>query len=63
MVNVLFFDGHVEMLARNHLPWYVNESADNLGFWMSEVGSAGLAVYAKDALQGGFSTPYWRVDQ
>jgi prepilin-type processing-associated H-X9-DG protein len=60
--NVLFFDGHVEMLLRYHLPWYANDDP-NMRFVMSAPGAAYLASYGTYASAGGFYRPYYRVDQ
>ena len=46
MVNVLFFDGHVQTLPRITLPWYVGDNTDLFPrFDMGEVGSAYLLDY------------------
>ena len=60
LTNVLFFDGHVESLPRPSLPWYVNSFLE-IGFTDATV--TGLQNYNKAAVPGGFTYPYWRVDQ
>lgn len=63
LVNVLFFDGHVETLQRKKLPWHVNPADANLGFNMGAAGNSALNIFRTDATMGGFTWPYWRVDQ
>ena len=58
IVNCLFFDGHVESLARKTLPWYNNSTMEND---MHAVGT--VNAFRQDAAAGGYSYPYWRADQ
>ena len=60
--NELFFDSHVETLPRKKLPWLYDEDG-NLTQKMTYPGSSYLNEYAVDAIPGGFTWPYWRVDQ
>jgi prepilin-type processing-associated H-X9-DG protein len=67
MVNVLFFDGHVETLPRKQLPWYsdgnnTHSLGQNMGY-SNYWNPASLGLYQQQAALGGFQWPFWRVDQ
>jgi prepilin-type processing-associated H-X9-DG protein len=61
-VNVLFFDGHVQNYPRSSLPWYVSTNTESYmedsPFVTNEPQN-----FNSDAKTGGFSYPYWRIDQ
>ena len=57
-VNILFFDSHAASVSRLKLPWYVTST---VGSDMAAYGN--LLRYQQEASAGGFTQPYWRVDQ
>ena len=61
-VNVLFFDGHVDSLPRRQLATYA-DGGTGLKTWGAAAGSTYLSQYQALAVTGGFTWPYWRVDQ
>jgi prepilin-type processing-associated H-X9-DG protein len=58
--NLLFFDGHVETQPRKSLLW-LNNGSVGMDFYNNT--PAGLAAFQQDALQGGYTSPFWRYDQ
>ncbi len=55
--NVLLMDGHAETIPRPSLPWYVNTTME------ADMYASTPAGFNADAKTGGFSYPYWRIDQ